>query len=1209
MAMNRMSKALEVGLAAKNDDSQCDLFLSYCDQAKRIANDFEQAHLAILEVLDTCGDAHDDDDYDRVRASFDDVYFQVTSMRRTFAKAELNSSNSDFNQKSSALSNIKLPKLQLPTFSGDIKKWPEFFDTFNALIHDCHSLTDVEKFHYLNSSLSGDPLALIRVFPITGDYYSDAYAALTSRYQDKRELAFTCWKDILNINFKIQNPTDFRRTLDSVDENLCILKKLKLPVDHWDFIIVYHVLSKLDTKLRREFEEKCTKSEFPTYIQLKEFLHSKCEALMRDSHFNEPSKPSNSIKETLRPLASNVKRPNVTHTLFTNDNSKPPQLTESNDQHNKVSTLKCSFCADTHPITQCNSFLSKTVDERRAIAKEKGWCYNCLRGSHQLRNCVSIFRCVKCRSKHHSLICDMGADKKTDPDPITIESKSVSLVAKESNPTSMSRSLKTTTVLLATAIIQLRDVYGKYHSFRALFDTGSQNNFITRKAAQCLNLQPAPCDANINGLGGVSAEIIGQIKCPVAAGGCPLFNVDMYVMSTICGDQPIAKLQTQGWSHIETLPLADPGFDIPGPIDVLLGADVFADSVLNEHIKGDARQPLAIHSLFGWLLLGRTSLTTSTLLQVSSMADDLVPIVQRFWELDVIPKASSLTPEEIACENAYVAQHYRDSSGRYVVQLPFKDQIEPTFAGSRDVAIRRFKAIERRLSRDPVLHKQYSEFMEDYLHSGHMSLVSAKELNNGKYYIPHHCVVKPDSATTKLRVVFDAAAEDINHKSLNNTLLTGPKLQSNIAEVLLRFRLHAVVFMADIRQMYRQILVSDTHRDYQRIVWRSGPDQVLQEYRLNTVTYGVSSAPFLACRTIKQLTEDEGSKFPRAKRILASDIYVDDVVTGCDTLDNALEVKSQIIQLFSLGQFQLRKWASNEPGLLSDLPPEDCLFDPKAFSDGETPTLKVLGLKWDPATDAFLFEVKSSNQLCTKRNILSELARIFDPLGFLSPLTIKAKCFLQRLWILGTSWDEMPPEEVISAWKTFCEQLSILQQLHLPRRLTVDGAGTYELHGYCDSSELAYGAVIYLRATCDDGSVQVRLLCAKARVTPIKKISLPRLELCAAVLLADLAKYVLDSYLNRISFHTIYLWSDSSVVLSWLRSHSSRWTTFVANRLPKPYILKWCQLFQVMALWQRYAASLDAVGGVALFMRIKGPILRVRATIYLYYSRLHILNT
>ncbi|KAL4702851.1 hypothetical protein ACJJTC_001997, partial [Scirpophaga incertulas] len=271
-------------------------------------------------------------------------------------------------------------------------------------------------------------------------------------------------------------------------------------------------------------------------------------------------------------------------------------------------------------------------------------------------------------------------------------------------------------------------------------------------------------------------------------------------------------------------------------------------------------------------------------------------------------------------------------------------------------------------------------------------------------------------------------------------------------------------------------------------------DMYFKEFRLNTVTYGVSSAPFLACKTIKQLAADEGSRFPLAKQLLASDIYIDDVITGCDTLSDALESKSQITKLFESGHFQLRKWASNSPKLLSDLSPEECLFDCKAFTDGQ--------------------------QLATL-----------------------------KLWILGVSWDEEPPESISGIWKTFCSQLSKLTELRIPRRLTNDNRQSYELHGFCDSSELAYGAVIYQRVVCADGSFQTRLLCAKARVAPLKKLSLPRLELCGAVMLADLTKFVLDTYQIKIPTYKIFLWTDSTVVLSWLRSHSSRWSTFVANRV------------------------------------------------------------
>jgi hypothetical protein len=299
--------------------------------------------------------------------------------------------------------------------------------------------------------------------------------------------------------------------------------------------------------------------------------------------------------------------------------------------------------------------------------------------------------------------------------------------------------------------------------------------------------------------------------------------------------------------------------------------------------------------------------------------------------------------------------------------------------------------------------------MQDYLEAGHMSLAPpAMGTTARSYYIPHHCVQKPDSASTKLRVVFDASAKCANGQSLNDTLHTGPKFLQDIVRVLLNFRLHRVVFTAEVRQMYRQISIAPNDQEFQRIIWRSSPDDALQDYYLNTVTYGVCSAPLLAIRTLLQLASDEQSRFPRAAAVVRSDIYMDDIVTGCDSVQDALELQEQLIKLLQCGQFELRKWASNALPLLEHL---DSSFrqDVRDFDSGDSvASMNILGLQWLPSQDVFSFKVKPTDRTCTKRTILSEIARIFDPLGFLSPLTFFAKHLIQQLWCLGLSWDETP---------------------------------------------------------------------------------------------------------------------------------------------------------------------------------------------------------
>lgn len=1151
LALNRLKKTLEVAKEALVDTSLLNSFLAHFTEVQKLRSKFEEAHEDILSIIDDPSEESED----ALRVTFDEVFFEVVAIHRKLTLQDGDRHNDSFQSTSNSASlKVKLPKINIPTFSGNIKAWPEFFDVFSSLIHDNSGLTDTERMHYMISSLSGDALGLVKTFPVQGSFYQEAFKTLVTRYRDKRELAFTCWKEMLTVTLKPNSPHDFRRVLDMFHENLTILKGVGLPTEQWDFVLCYLLLSKLDSKTRYEYEQSHPSVELPRYVDLKEFLHSKCEALVRDSHFANNDR-SAATRDSSNTVTSNVSKKASAFVVTKNDAGKrtsEPVQKPSQDKRNSVPsssivlTPKCSFCDQPHTVSQCEEFLKKTTDERINYAMSHRWCFNCLRPSHSLRDCKSIFRCRDCSQRHHTLLHRPAPveEELTKPET-TNPSTSVQVDSVLANLGESS------TVLLSTAQIDIRDSTGKYQSFRALIDSGSQAHFITDRAVERLGLHRTQTTRKIRGLGQSKASVSGSVKLEVGFNGKTFIYIDALSLPNICGDMPCTRLNPMSWRHLQHLTLADPNCYEPGPIDILLGAEVFSSLLLPGNISGSSNEPSAMNSVFGWLLLGNVGCDSDNISSffVSFEEDLLHQEVQKFWELENIPESPHSSPEDNLCEQFYTKTVSRDTTGRYVVALPFKDGKEYAFVGSREIALRRFHSLERSLSKRSQLREQYVAFMDDYLQSGHMSRVPTIDLCKGKYYIPHHCVLRPESVTTKLRVVFDASAQDSTNTSLNDRMLTGPKLQANIMALLLKFRVHFVVFTADMRQMYRQISVRDSDRDFQRIFWRSDTTYPVQEYRLNTVTYGVSSAPFLACRTIRQLVADEGHDFPLASQILSSDVYVDDIVSGSGTISEVQQMKKETVTLLSRGHLELRKWASNKPELLADLPSEHCLTDFLSMDIGKTMDVKILGLRWDPVQDVFTFEVTPLKVNCTKRTILSELARIFDPLGFLAPLTFVAKVLVQKLWLLGIDWDASPPSEIVSRWEHYLSQLSCLMQLKIPRCTSVANAVDFQLHGFADASEAGYGAVVYLRIQDNQGVVRISLLCAKSRVAPVKCISLPRLELCGAVLLSDLMQFTIQTYRSLLVFSDIFAWSDSTVVLAWLHSHPSRWKTFVSNRV------------------------------------------------------------
>ncbi|CAB3219801.1 unnamed protein product [Arctia plantaginis] len=378
--------------------------------------------------------------------------------------------------------------------------------------------------------------------------------------------------------------------------------------------------------------------------------------------------------------------------------------------------------------------------------------------------------------------------------------------------------------------------------------------------------------------------------------------------------------------------------------------------------------------------------------------------------------------------------------------------------------------------------------------------------------------------------------------------------------------------------MFRQTWIHPDDRRYQLIFWRSSPAEPLLVYELCTNTYGLRSSPFISNRCLHQIAYDSmvnrgvtshddaiGSisnpvpfeKLSRAARLLIKNSYVDDLNGGADNLQDALELRDELISITSSAGYELRKWSSNVPQLLRGLP-TDYLETPRQFDGLDEGSLsKVLGIQWNPVSDCFTYAVNlPSDGKVTRPNILSLVARLYDPLGWICPVIFRMKLLLQTL--LGGSdgqrkvdWDSPAPLEIIQQWQELISDLPKLQQVTIPRCLKPEFNVTrYTLHGFSDGSSLGYSAAVFIRAEGSDGRGLVRLLLAKSRVAPLRtKLTIPKMELNGARLLTVLLNHVATSMKDNVKFQEVTAWCDSTIVLAWLRTPPHRLQVFEGNRV------------------------------------------------------------
>ncbi|XP_075151218.1 uncharacterized protein LOC142225329 [Haematobia irritans] len=1070
-------------------------------------------------------------------------------------------------------SNFHLPACDTESFRGDYQSWPSFRDMFSAIYIRNSSLSKVQKLFHLRKKTEGEAHDIVKKCPLTNSGFDIAWSNLKDRFENKRMLVHSQLRLLFNLTTVSAESSDDIKCLQR-DINSCIssLKMYDIDVSSWDAIFVYVCSTKLPRTTLSLWEQSIkNKKDLSKWEDLDCFLSSRYQTLETISEINAPSSSDKSHSNSKKPNLPLNKKVNSNHAKISSSSSNP----------------SCSLCANvSHTIRKCPKFLNMTANERALYIKKLNLCTNCFAKAHNLKECKSSYNCFSCGKRHHTLLHrDIQQSQETSATPNiksqqqvqksiaqSIQSTSPQASSHPSNseplsfcPSTSGNSIQTCfaahshNVLLGTAVVQVTHLGLKYF-VRALIDSGSQGSFISERIFNILKLPFQAIEAEIAGLNGVTTAKANKLA---NFSICPRFDSNLEVSITalvvprLSGDLPTTSVNPSILVDFPNIQLADPQFYESNRIDLLIGADLFNNIMLENVQRNICGSLVAQETVFGWIITGpiqQNPKISSFSTVVSYLTEsNLEKQLKRFWEVEEVPQKPHLSDSDSFCEKLFSDTTTRDKNGRFVVSLPFKPSLSndsPRLGQSRSIASAQFLRNETRLLKNVDLKKQYDSVIQEYLELGHM--VKVPTLSENKYpehyYLPHHAVIKPDRTTTKVRVVFNASCPSSSGTSLNDILYPGPTLQTDLTLLLLRWRFYRFVFSADIEKMYRQIRVNPRETRFQRILFRFDSNDKIEDFELQTVTFGVNAAPYLAIRSLLQLAQDCYTSYPIASKIIRDDMYVDDVLSGCHDLESTFEARNELISALNSACFPLRKWTSNSTEFLKSLPKEHILKQDFLVFDDSSQT-KTLGVKWNAMSDCFLFDIQASppNPKYTKRQVLSEISKIFDPAGWLAPIVILAKILMRDVWLSKVDWDDDITPKCFNGWVKFLENFSSTKSIQIPRWVSYSPKCNIQFHAFCDASENAYAAAIYTRIQFEDNSVCVNLLTSKSRVSPVKSLSIPRLELCGATLLADIVESVIPSM--KIPEYEVFKWTDSTIVLSWLRKPACHWKTFVANRV------------------------------------------------------------
>ncbi|XP_062714026.1 uncharacterized protein LOC134290833 [Aedes albopictus] len=818
------------------------------------------------------------------------------------------------------------------------------------------------------------------------------------------------------------------------------------------------------------------------------------------------------------------------------------------------SVKPCLCCSrEGHRLVDCSRFKSLNADDRWKLAEQKGLCRTCL-NNHGKWPCRSWKGCEVegCRHKHHTLLHG---------------------TALSSQSTGMSAShLSIGQFCMFRIVPVVLHGKGKDMLIFAFIDEGSSETLIEEAVAKQLEVTGPIEPLTLHWTGSVSREESNsqRIQLQIAAKSSAVCH-DLHNVRTVsCLLLPSQTLRygeiVQRFPHLRGLPVEDYTNVQP---KLLIGLNNLGLCLPRKMREGGPHDPVAVKCHLGWSIYGgepansRYSVAVNFHTAAPADPDKLLNEQLRDYfaiESCMVSPGIQTDSEDDKRARILLESSTRRIGNRFETGLLWRtDAVD--FPDSYSIALRRLQSLERKLRQNPNLGDRVIQQIRDYERKGYARRATEEDLacsdTSRIWYLPLGIVINPKKPN-KLRLIWDAAAK-VGDVSFNSKLLKGPDLLTPLLAVLSRFRQFPVAVTGDIREMFHQIKIRKEDQQSQRFLWREHPSDSPLVYIMEVATFGSTCSPASA-QFVKNLNATEyADQFPRAAAAIHDNHYVDDYLDSFQTIEDAIQVVQEVQSVRAMGGFEIRNILSNSTEVIQriDERPSENSKD-LALTRGDS-TESVLGMQWLPKEDAFTYtfalrsdiqQVLKEDHVPTKREVLKVVMSLFDPLGCLSFFLVHGKILIQDTWISKIGWDDPVTESCFARWKQWIALFDQLSSLRIPRCYFrapyPSDFGQLQLHIFVDASESAYSCVAYFRLPVGD-QIQVSMVAAKTKVAPINTISIPRLELKAAVLGTRLSESI--KQYHTVPIANVFFWSDSKTVLAWIQSEHRRYHKFVAVRV------------------------------------------------------------